>query len=167
MNSLLNPDRVVYSLDTSALIAAFHERYPIQNFPSLWCKIEELIRNGRLKMSQIVFEEAMKDTEIKQWCDQNQLKRDFQVTIDESVQECVNEVLSQFPRLVDNRTGKSGADPWVIALAMITQNCVVVTEENPTHSKSRPKIPDACAYFNLQCIKIIDLIRRENWIFLS
>ena len=165
MNSLLNHDQVIYSLDTSALIAAFHERYPIENFPSLWHKIEELIKNGRLKMSQIVFEEAMRDTEIKQWCDQNQLKQNLQVTIDESVQERVNEVLSQFPRLVDNRTGKSGADPWVIALAMITQNCVVVTEENPTHSANRPKIPDVCAQFNLQCIKILDLIEKENWIF--
>ena len=127
MNSLLNQVQVIYSLDTSALIAAFHERYPIQNFPSLWREIEALIRNGRLKMSQIVFEEAMRDTEVKQWCDENQLKPDFQVPIDESVQERVNEVLSEFPRLVDSRTGKSGADPWVIALAMITQNCVVVT----------------------------------------
>ncbi len=165
MNSLLNHDQVIYSLDTSALIAAFHERYPIENFDSLWHRIEELIRNGRLKMSQIVFEEAMRDTEIKQWCDQNQLKQDFQVTIDEAVQEHVNEVLSQFPRLVDNRTGKSGADPWVIALALTFENCVVVTEENPTHSQNRPKIPDVCAYFNLQCIKIVDLIKKENWIF--
>ena len=165
MNSLLNCDQVTYSLDTSALIAAFHERYPIANFPSLWRKIETLIENGRLKMSQIVFDEAMRDTEIKQWCDKYQLKPDFQVVIDESVQEKVSEVLSEFPRLVDNRTGKSGADPWVIALALTNENYIVVTEENPTNSEIRPKIPDVCAYFNLQCIKVVDLIKRENWIF--
>ena len=165
MNSLFNHDKVIYSLDTSALIAAFHERYPIENFPSLWRKIEELIRNGRLKMSQIVLEEAMRDTEIKKWCDENHLKPDFQVPIDELVQEKVSEVLSEFPRLVDNRTGKSGADPWVIALALTIENCIVLTEENPTDSKNRPKIPDACAHFNLQCIKVVDLIKRENWIF--
>ena len=165
MNSFLNYSQVIYSLDTSALIAAFHERYPIENFPSLWRKIEELIRSGQLKMSQIVFEEAMRDTEIKQWCDQNQLKSYLQVAIDESVQEKVSEVLLEFPRLVDNRTGKSGADPWVIALARTFENCIVITEENPTYSENRPKIPDACARFNLQCIKIVDLIKRENWIF--
>ncbi|MCY3550817.1 MAG: DUF4411 family protein [Candidatus Poribacteria bacterium] len=165
MNSLLNQGQVIYSLDTSALIAAFHERYPIENFPSFWRKIEALIKNGQLKMSQIVFDEAMRDTEIKQWCDENQLKPDFQVVIDESVQEQVSEVLSEFPRLVDNRTGKSGADPWVIALALTIENCVVVTEENPTHSQNRPKIPDVCVHFNLQCFKIVDLIEKENWIF--
>ena len=165
MNSLLTHGLVIYSIDTSSLIAAFHERYPIKNFPSLWRKIEELIKEGRLKMSQVAFEEAMKDTEIKQWCDESQLKPDFQLPINELVQEKVSEVLSEFPRLVDNRRGKSGADPWVIALAMITQNCIVVTEENPTNKKNRPKIPDVCAHFNLQCIKVVDLIKRENWIF--
>ena len=141
MNSLLNHDQIIYSLDTSALIAAFHERYPIDNFRSLWRKIEELIRNGRLKMSQIVFDEAMRDTDIKQWCDEYQLKPDFQVAIDESVQEKVSEVLSEFRRLVDSRTGKFGADPWVIALAMITQNCTVVTEEIPRIAKIDQKFP--------------------------
>ena len=28
MNSFLNYGQIIYSLDTSALIAAFHERYP-------------------------------------------------------------------------------------------------------------------------------------------
>lgn len=165
MNSLFDYDQVTYSIDTSALIAAFHERYPIKNFPSLWGKIKTLIKTGRLKISQIVFEEAMRDTEIKQWCDENQLKPDFQVAIDESVQEQVSEVLSKFPKLVDDRTGKSGADPWVIALALTLENCVVVTEENPTNSENRPKIPDACAHFRVECIKIVDLIKKENWIF--
>ena len=165
MNSLLTHGQIIYSLDTSALIAAFHERYPIENFPSLWNKIEELIKHGRLKMSQIVFDEAMRDTDIKQWCNEYQLKPDFQVPIDELVQEKVSEVLSEFPRLVDNRTGKSGADPWVIALALTAENYIVLTEENPTDSKNRPKIPDVCAHFDLQCIKVVDLIIRENWIF--
>lgn len=91
MNSLFNHDQSIYSIDTSALIAAFHERYPIENFPSLWRKIETLIKNGRLKMSQ--------------------------------------------------------------------------TEENPTYSRNRPKIPDACTHFHVECIKIVDVIKRENWIF--
>ena len=160
MNSLFNHDQVIYSIDTSALIAAFHEHYPIKNFPSLWRKIETLIQNDRLKMSQIVFEEAMRDTEIKQWCDENQLKSDFQL-----VQEKASDVLLEFPRLVDNRTGKSGADPWVIALALTDENYIVLTEENPTDSKNRPKIPDVCTHFHIECIKIVDMIKRENWIF--
>ena len=165
MNSLFNQNQSVYSLDTSALIAAFRERYPIENFPAFWRKIEELIRNDRLKMSEVVFEEAMRENDIKEWCDQNGLKQDFQEPIDESMQIKVNEILREFPKLLDDRKGRSGADPWVIALAMIYQNYIVVTEEKPTYKKQRPNIPDVCDGFNVECIQIVDLIRRENWIF--
>ena len=165
MNSLFNQNQSVYSLDTSALIAAFRERYPIENFPTFWRKIEELIRNDRLKMSEVVFEEAMRENDIKEWCNQNGLKQDFQEPIDESMQIKVNEILREFPKLLDDRKGRSGADPWVIALAMIYQNCIVVTEEKPTYKKHRPNIPDVCDGFNVECIQIVDLIRRENWIF--
>ena len=165
MNSLFNQNQSVYSLDTSALIAAFRERYPIENFPAFWRKIEELIRNDRLKMSEVVFEEAMRENDIKEWCDQKALKQDFQWSIDESMQIKVNEILRKFPKLVDDRKGRSGADPWVIALAMIFQNCIVVTEEKPTYAEHRPNIPDVCDGFNIECIQIVDLIRRENWIF--
>ena len=33
----------VYCIDTSSLIAAWQERYPIENFPSFWVKLEDLI----------------------------------------------------------------------------------------------------------------------------
>ena len=165
MNSLFNQNQFIYSLDTSALIAAFRERYPIENFPAFWSKIEELIKNDRLKMSEVVFEEAMRENDIKEWCDQNALKQNFQWPIDESMQIKVNEILREFPKLLDDRKGRSGADPWVIALAMVSQNCVVVTEEKPTYKENRPNIPDVCDGFNVECIQIVDLIRRENWIF--
>ena len=165
MNSLLNQSQVVYSLDTSALIAAYRERYPIENFPAFWRKIEELITNNRLKMSEVVFEEAMRENDIKEWCEQNALKQDFQWPIDESMQIKVNEILSIFPKLLDDRSGKSGADPWVVALAMISRNCIVLTEEGPTTSPNRPKIPEACNHFGVEYIKLVDLIRRENWVF--
>ncbi len=93
------------------------------------------------------------------------MKQDFQVTIDEPVQEKVSEILSQFPKLVDSRSGKSGADPWCIAFALTSENCIVVTEENPTDSVNRPKIPDVCDHFNVECIKVVDLIIREDWTF--
>ena len=165
MNSLLNQNQVVYSLDTSALIAAYRERYPIENFPAFWRKIEELIKNHRLKMVEVAFEEAMKDTGIKKWCDQNQLEPYLRRETDGSIQNKVREILSIFPKLLDDRSGKSGADPWVVALAMISRNCIVLTEEGPTTSSHRPKIPEACNHFGVEYIKLVDLIRKENWVF--
>ena len=55
MNSLFNHDLVVYSCDSSSLIMASGVLYPMDNFPALWGKIEELIRSERLKMSELVY----------------------------------------------------------------------------------------------------------------
>ena len=165
MNSLFNQNMVVYSLDLSALFAAFNERYPIENFPAFWCKIEELIKNDRLKIAEIAFDEALRDEGVKKWCKENQLRPNFRWATNDPIQRKVSEILKLFPKLLDDRRGKSGDDPWVIALAMVSQNCIVVTEEKPTGSPLRPEIPDVCAHFNLQCIQLVELVQRENWIF--
>ena len=166
MNSLFNQNKVVYSLDLSSLFAAFNERYPVGNFPGFWSKIVELIRNDRLKMQEVAFDKAVKDDEgFEKWCDENQLKSYLRQTTDDAVQGKVAEILKKFTRLLDDRKGKSGDDPWVIALAMVTHNCIVVTEEKHTYSTDRPKIPDVCDYFNLECIQLVELVQRENWVF--
>ena len=73
MNSLFNQEPVVYSFDASSLIKASGVLYPMENFPSLWSKIEELIRNDRLKMSEPVFDEAMRGTVLRDWCSEKDL----------------------------------------------------------------------------------------------
>ena len=61
-------------------------------------------------------------------------------------------------------TGKSFADPWVIATAH-TNGCAVVTGENATGNPDRPKIPDVCRGMGIRCIGFVDLIREEQWRF--
>ena len=67
MNSLFDDDRVVYSCDTCSLIKASAVIYPMINFPALWDRIEELIRNDRLKMSEPVYDEAIRGDVLKSW----------------------------------------------------------------------------------------------------
>jgi Domain of unknown function (DUF4411) len=50
----------IYCIDTSALIAAWHERYPIENFPPFWDKIDGLISKDRLVAPIEVFNETAK-----------------------------------------------------------------------------------------------------------
>ena len=74
-------------------------------------------------------------------------------------------IMDEFPRLVDTKKGKSGADPMVIALAMSKiQRCTVVTEEGFGSEKS-PKIPFVCAQRDLRCINILQLFRDQAWKF--
>ncbi|KAF0110312.1 MAG: hypothetical protein FD149_2670 [Rhodospirillaceae bacterium] len=58
--------------------------------------------------------------------------------------------------------GRSGADPFVIALAASTNPVMtVVTEEHP----GKVRIPDVCRDERIPCIDLADLIEQENWQF--
>ena len=160
MNSLFNQDQTVYSLDASSLIEAYHS-YPMDRFPSLWNKLEKIIKNDRLKMFELVFDEV-KDEEIKEWYEEKHLKSLIRVSIDQIDQ---NRAKALIPRLVDPNTGESGGDPWVIALAQKFQNGVVVTQEKVSRNVDKPKIPNVCSDLGIECINILGLIRREDWIF--
>ena len=86
------------------------------------------------------------------------------IEIDDNVQIRVGGLMGSYPRLVDTRKNKSTADPFVIALALAHEKpCIVVSEEGATNSLEKPKIPDVCAAEGLECIKILNLIVREDW----
>jgi Domain of unknown function (DUF4411) len=82
--------------------------------------------------------------------------------IDDATQAQVSRIMANHPRLVDTVKGRSGADPFVIALAATTNPfMVVVTEE----FAGKTRIPDVCAAEKIQCCGLADLIEREDWKF--
>ncbi len=168
MNTLFNLNQIIYSLDTSSLIDAYRSLYPMENFPALWKKFEELIRNERLKMSEFVFAEAMRDKVLKGWCRRENLKSHLELKIDDSDQMEVRKILSKYPGMLKLKKGISGGDPWVIALAKRYQpNVIVVTEEKLTGNLQHPRIPDVCKDSNIECVTIAGVVQKENWVFNS
>jgi len=151
-----------YCIDTSSLMDARHRWYPPALFPSLWSRIEALIASGGLISSDEVFHELeRKDDKLLKW---GKERRGMFLPLSDAVQEAARKILKQFPRLVDARTGKSFADPFVIATAEVTDT-TVVTGEKPTGSPDRPKIPDVCEHFEIPWINIVGMIRQEGWAF--
>jgi hypothetical protein len=51
---------MIYCVDTSSLIAAWQERYPIENFPKFWDRMDSLVKDGRLISPIEVFNEIKK-----------------------------------------------------------------------------------------------------------
>jgi Domain of unknown function (DUF4411) len=59
---------VIYCIDTSALIAAWQERYPPEHFPVFWTRVDSLIEDARLVSPTEVFAETMKRSdELNKW----------------------------------------------------------------------------------------------------
>lgn len=152
-----------YCLDTSALMDAWLRWYPPDAFPTLWDKVDSLIERGRLISSEEVLQELERkegDT-LHAWAVE---RRTIFLPLGADIQASASKIMTSHPRLVDGRTGKSFADPWVIATAHV-HHCIVVTGEKPTGKRDRPKIPDVCQDLQIRCLSFTDLIRKESWRF--
>ena len=150
---------LIYSVDSSALIHAWRRIYRPKNFGFVWDGFDALIAEGRFKASIEVYNELQKkDDELFAWCKVR--KEEMFVEIDDNTQTIVAQIMRDHPKLVDTTKGRSGADPFVIALAAtVNPTMTVVTEEAP--GKSR--IPDVCTARKIEYCGVADLIEKEDW----
>jgi hypothetical protein len=153
--------QTIYSIDSSALIHGWRRAYRPKNFGFVWEHLDGLVEQSRLRASVEVYNEIQKkDDELHAWCKER--KEAMFVEIDDQIQPHLARIMDAHPRLVDTAKGRSGADPFVIALAATANPLmVVVSEEN----FGKTKIPDVCAAENIECINLADMIERENWDF--
>jgi hypothetical protein len=156
-------DPLIYSVDSSALIHAWRRAYPPKHFRGFWKEIDGLIEAGRLYSSvEVLREIERKDDELHDWC---RARADIFKPIDDGVQDQVIEIMGLYPRLVDTVKGRSGADPFVIALARMNDPEWIVLSEESNGRKDSPKIPDVCHGEGLRCMRLVELIVEENWLF--
>jgi hypothetical protein len=123
--------------------------------------MDSLISEGRLKSSiEVLAELEKKEDDLFDWCKERQ--KNLFVDIDDACQQEVSRIMGAYPRLVDTVNGRSGTDPFVIALARtMGVPAIVVTEENP----GKQRIPDVCKAEKIEWIKLADLIEIEGWQF--
>lgn len=151
----------IYCIDTSSLIAAWQERYPIENFPVFWKKVDELISQSRLVApTDVLHEITKKSAELQKWLKQrSQMFRE----LDDQTQIEAGNILQAFPRLVAEKKVRTSEDTFVIALARVG-GLQIVTDEKPTGKQERPNIPDVCMALGLTPMRLLDLIKAEKWI---
>ncbi len=152
-----------YCIDTSSLVHAYQRSYPPDVLPSLWNKrFDELIDAGQLIAPFDVLEELkQKHDDLYEWA---KLRLDMFLEID-GYQDELAGIMRDFPRLVDTRKGKSGADPMVIALALSKNPSLTVITEESFGSEKSPRIPFVCAQRDLRPINILRLFRDQAWKF--
>jgi hypothetical protein len=145
-----------YSVDSSSLIEGFRRIFPYDVVPTFWnVHLPELIASGVVRATEIVrWELEVEDDEVFTFV---RNMRDLFVPIDEPTQRMVREILRDHPKLI--RAGRSGADPFVIALADVN-TCAVVCEEH--RKPSAPKIPDVCDHRHIPCVPLLELVRSEG-----
>ncbi|MYD35710.1 MAG: DUF4411 family protein [Dehalococcoidia bacterium] len=155
---------MAYCFDTSVYINAWQRDYRPAAFHSFWEKIETYVDEGQiLTTEEVRIELQRKDDQIVAWAKE---RPHMFVPIDIAIQNAVLTILARFPRLIDTRKNRSGADPFVIGLAKI-QHLTVVTYERSSGNLQKPNIPDVCdsPAIDVECISLMDMITREGWTF--
>ena len=153
-----------YSFDTSALIDGIERFYPIDNFPALWNRIDDLIKTGRLHVSEEAWNEAVSvDSALKEWCQDSSAGRErCVVPTDAAIATTAGAIVQQFPKWTQ-QGNKNHADPFVIAVAEI-RSCAVISGET-NGGPGRPKIPYVCSQRRVQHGRFVDVVVREGWVF--
>jgi len=158
----------LYCLDASSIIR-LKQDFPRKVFPSVWEKVEDLIRAGRLIAPDEVFREIEKDDVLGPWAKQH--KKMF-IKPDQEQINAAKHVAARFPGLAKPGRFGPAADPFVVGLARLqTQKqsgslyeqqakCIVVTEERGPES-----ILGACKHYELTSVSLVELFEREGWVF--
>jgi hypothetical protein len=154
----------LFSIDSSSLIHAWNRAYRVKNFPTFWKNLEEAIVSGIVVASvEVLNELAKKDDGVHAWC--KGLAHNLCVDLDDEQQEHLQHIMGEYPRLVDTVKGKSGGDPFVIAVAMLRPKQIAVVTEEDFGKKDSPRIPDVCRAENIRCLKLVDFIENRGWAF--
>lgn len=153
------PGPIVYWFDTCSFME-LRRSYPRPAFDPVWDFVVELLQSRRiLSVEDVYLELKQQDDEIAQWIDR--WKANF-IILDDDIQNRAREILSQFPTLIDIKRGKSSADPFLIAAALVRRG-IIVTEENRSGGPNKVKIPDVAGRLNIQCLKLLQLLQREHF----
>ena len=156
-----------YVIDTCSLVD-LNKFNPIDLYPSVWEKLEILIKKKKLYAPIEVFNELSKqDDSVFEWAKKH---KSMFLPITKKQIEIVTEILQKFPEMLKVER-QYDADPWVIALTielrmqkqLIPVTWLIVTEEQIRGNKL--KIPFICKDYKINCLKIFDMFRERGWKF--
>jgi hypothetical protein len=153
--------QTVYCIDSSSLIAC-RRLYPIERFPGLWGKLDDLATNGLLiAPEEVWFEINQGSDSMTTWAAQWEAELKIAAGHDEF--KMMQTIATDFPQANYTTITEHRADPWVVAHAH-TRGCCVVSEEGGT-SDAVPKIPQMCAHYGIPHKKILKVMEAEQWTF--
>lgn len=153
---------MAYSIDTSSLIWAWRFAYPRDRFPSVWLRIEDLIRSGDLKASPMVLVELERqDDDLHAWA---AAKIEMFVDLDDGQQQEVRAIMAAHAGILQPGEDRVNADPFVIALARC-RGLAVVSEERRSGNPNTPKIPNVCVARGVRCVNLLGLMADLGWTF--
>lgn len=155
----------IYWIDSNVFIEAQSTLFPFKIVAGFWRHLDEKLAEGSVRSSQLVYKELVGyGDELSKWI-KNRKQSGLCVPLSPEVEANFEKVAQYVHDTYDEPNANeflSGADGWIIAHAMITKG-VVVTQESRRHPDAkRARIPDVCHYFDVQCIRVMDMLKEQD-----
>lgn len=151
-----------YSLDAGALISAHRHTYPFDMFGIWWSWIERVIAQDKVFACEETFSEIRRGDFLYWWAQEEKRKNpDFVRKTGSAEIEKYERIIASYPHLGATSESLSMADIYIIAHAWET-GTTVVTEEKRTNNPQPKKIPDVSRELGIECINLLDFMRREG-----
>lgn len=155
---------MIYLLDANTLIEAKNRYYSMTVCPGYWAWILQSHGQGVVASIETVGKELQRgNDELAAW---SQTHKDLFWTVsDAATQEAFTQVAAHVASAATQmKAGAvedflSGADPWLIAKAMTTPECVLVTQEKlDLHRKNKFIIPNVCQHFGVSWLDTFSVL---------
>lgn len=155
----------LYCIDTNVLVSFMYEsddeQYGRDAFAPQWDLIESAIADGKIIAPEAVETELLtwerQVPDMTQWVRQRRFM--FQ-DMNDQILDAAKRIVNQFPAYGSDENYV--ADLEVIALASSSRLAVITNERaRPVFSPARPRIPEACARFGVECLSVPGFLRRE------
>jgi len=158
----MSQDDTKYCLDSNVLIQAWQKYYSPKYCPSYWEVLNDLGNEGKIFIPSMVYDEIMKtDDDLSDWLKASNITVK---PITSDITQILTSIYAADPShkfLVDNKKGRSLADPWVIAHAIGEHATVVTKEEKVTALNSRKiKIPNVCENMGVDWITDYKMVEK-------
>lgn len=159
----------VYVLDSNFFIQAHRATYPLDVVQSFWAKVNQLAQDGKIVSIDKVRDELYHhQDDLKTWCLANlpiSFFNDSSATISNYAQVAAwaNSRRSHYSNAALNEfLSADEADAWLVAYAHAdnTNRILVTHEVSQPSRKSKIKIPDACAPFDIRFVSTIEMFRQ-------
>lgn len=163
----MNLTENIYCLDSNVLIQAWQKYYSPKYCPSYWDVLNDLGREDKIFIPSMVYDEIVKtDDDLSDWLKASNIKVK---PITSDVTKILTSIYAADPNhkhLVDNKKGRSLADPWVIAHA-IKEDAIVVTKEEMVTAinSTKIKIPNVCDNMGVQWINDYAMVEKLGLTF--
>jgi len=149
--------------------------YPLRMLPDLWKQVEELFLKGKITSHEFVYDEIV-PTDKKAVKDDlatliSKYKTNFK-SISKRQAQLVLEIVTLFPNLIDPRSKKDQADPWIVAMVVEMMeednlfdqdsDFVIISTES---EKSPNKIPAVCKHYRVRHMNLFEFFEDNDWKF--